>query len=187
MIHDFRVLGTTEDLPRLVKELKIGQVVITIARITRGDIVRIIDICHKIPVKLRIIPGLYEILQGKVQVSRIRNVQIEDLLGREPVELDEKQVGHFLAGKRSWSPARAGRSARELARQVARFKPEQLLLVDRAEFALFAIDRNCGVRFPTSRSSLWSRTSAKSRGCARCSGRIGRRSFCMPPRTSTCR
>ncbi|MGH9317401.1 MAG: nucleoside-diphosphate sugar epimerase/dehydratase, partial [Thermoanaerobaculia bacterium] len=78
-VHGVRVLGTTQDLPRLVKEMGIQQVVITIARITRMDILRIIDICHKIPVKLRIIPGLYEILQGKVHVTRIRNVQIGDL------------------------------------------------------------------------------------------------------------
>jgi FlaA1/EpsC-like NDP-sugar epimerase len=140
MIHDFRVLGTTDDLPRLVKELNIGQVVITIARITRGDIVRIIDICQKIPVKLRIIPGLYDILQGKVQVTRIRNVQIEDLLGREPVLLDEKQLGEFLAGKRVMVTGAGGSIGSELARQVARFAPSKLLLVDRAEFGLFSID-----------------------------------------------
>jgi FlaA1/EpsC-like NDP-sugar epimerase len=140
VIHDLRVLGTTDDLPRLVKELKIAQVVITIARITRGDILRIIDICHKIPVKMRIIPGLYEILQGKVQVTRIRNVQIEDLLGREPVLLDEKQLGEFLAGKRVLVTGAGGSIGSELARQVARFAPSQLLLVDQAEFGLFNID-----------------------------------------------
>ncbi len=140
VIHDLRVLGRADDLPRLVKELNIAQVVITIARITRGDILRIIDICHKIPVKMRIIPGLYEILQGKVQVTRIRNVQIEDLLGREPVILDEKQLGEFLAGKRVLVTGAGGSIGSELARQVARFAPSQLLLVDRAEYGLFSID-----------------------------------------------
>ena len=140
VIHDLQVLGTTDELPRLVKELQIAQVVITIARITRGDILRIIDICHKIPVKMRIIPGLFEILQGKVQVTRIRNVQIEDLLGREPVMLDEKQLGAFLAGKRVLVTGAGGSIGSELARQVARFCPSQLLLVDRAEFGLFNID-----------------------------------------------
>lgn len=107
VIHDFRVVGTTDDLPKLVKDLKIAQVVITIARITRGDIVRIIDICHAIPVKIRIIPGLYEILQGKVQVTRIRNVQIEDLLGRAGDArrkaawgLSGRQAGHGHRGRR---------------------------------------------------------------------------------------
>ena len=148
VIHGFPVLGTTQDLPRLVKEMGIAQVVITIARISRRDILRIIDVCHKIPVKLRIIPGLYQIIQGKVQVSRIRNVQIEDLLGREPVELDEAQVGHFLADRTVLVTGAGGSIGSELARQVARFKPAHLLLVERAEFALFEIDQELRRSFP---------------------------------------
>ena len=148
VVHGIPVLGTTEDLPRLVKEMGIEKVVITIARISRRDILRIIDICHKIPVKLRIIPGLYQIIQGKVQVSRIRNVQIEDLLGREPVDLDEEQVGQFLAGKTVMVTGAGGSIGSELARQVARFKPSRLLLVERAEFALFEIDQELRRSFP---------------------------------------
>ncbi len=148
VIHGFPVLGTTEDLPRLVKEMEIERVVITIARISRREILRIIDICHKIPVKLRIIPGLYQIIQGKVQVSRIRNVQIEDLLGREPVDLDEEQVGGFLADRTVMVTGAGGSIGSELARQVARFKPARLLLVERAEFALFEIDQELRRSFP---------------------------------------
>jgi FlaA1/EpsC-like NDP-sugar epimerase len=79
-------------------------------------------------------------LQGKVQVTRIRSVQIEDLLGREPVYLDEEQLGQFLAGKRVMVTGAGGSIGSELARQVARFHPSRLLLVERAEFALFEID-----------------------------------------------
>jgi FlaA1/EpsC-like NDP-sugar epimerase len=148
VIHGFPVLGTTEDLPRLVRDMGIAQVVITIARISRRDILRIIDVCHKVPVKLRIIPGLYQIIQGKVQVSRIRNVQIEDLLGREPVELDEAQVGGFLANRSVMVTGAGGSIGSELARQVARFRPSHLLLVERAEFALFEIDQELRRSFP---------------------------------------
>jgi len=140
VIHGFRVLGSTEDLPRLVKELGIAQVVITIAQISRQEILRLIGLCRKIQVGVRIIPGLYDVLQGKVQVTRIRNVQIEDLLGREPIYLDEAQLGHFLAGKRVMVTGAGGSIGSELARQVARFQPAKLLLVERAEFALFEID-----------------------------------------------
>jgi nucleoside-diphosphate-sugar epimerase len=94
------VLGTTEDLPRLVKELGISQVVITIAQISRQEILHLIGLCRKIQVSIASSRGLYDVLQGKVRVTRIRNVQIEDLLGREPVYLDEAQIGQFLAGKR---------------------------------------------------------------------------------------
>jgi FlaA1/EpsC-like NDP-sugar epimerase len=140
VIHGVRVLGTTEDMPRLVKELGISQVVITIAQISRQEILHLIGLCRKIQVSVRIIPGLYDVLQGKVQVTRIRNVQIEDLLGREPIYLDEAQLGQFLAGKRVMVTGAGGSIGSELARQVARFGPAKLLLVERAEFALFEID-----------------------------------------------
>jgi FlaA1/EpsC-like NDP-sugar epimerase len=140
VIHGIRVLGSTEELPRLVKEMGIAQVVITIAQISRQEILRLIGLCRKIQVGVRIIPGLYDVIQGKVQVTRIRNVQIEDLLGREPIYLDEAQLGQFLAGKRVMVTGAGGSIGSELARQVARFGPARLLLVERAEFALFEID-----------------------------------------------
>ncbi len=140
VIHGIRVLGPTEDLPRLVKEMGIAQVVITIAQISRQEILRLIGLCRKIQVGVRIIPGLYDVIQGKVQVTRIRNVQIEDLLGREPIYLDEAQLGQFLAGKRVMVTGAGGSIGSELARQVARFQPAKLLILERAEFALFEID-----------------------------------------------
>lgn len=141
LIHKVRVLGTTQDLPRLVQDLEIDHVVITIAQASRQDMRRIIEICERIPVKVRIIPGLYEILQGHVEVSRIRDVRIEDLLGREPVKLDEDSLNLFLAGKTVMVTGAGGSIGSELARQVLRFRPARLLLVERAENALFNIDR----------------------------------------------
>ena len=141
VIHGVRVLGTTGELPRLVRHLEIGDVVITIARISRKEIVRLVDMCRKIPVNVRIIPGLYEILQGKVRVSRIRNVEIGDLLGRDRVDLDEAAIGRFLAGKRVAITGAGGSIGAELARQVARFAPSCLLLLERAEFALFETEK----------------------------------------------
>jgi FlaA1/EpsC-like NDP-sugar epimerase/lipopolysaccharide/colanic/teichoic acid biosynthesis glycosyltransferase len=141
VIHGVKVLGNTQDLPILVRDLDIDHVIVSMAQATREDFRRILDICEKIPVKVRTIPGLYEILQGKVSVSRIRDVQIEDLLGREPVQLDEEQMAPFLAGKVVMVTGAGGSIGSELARQVARFRPSTLLLVERAEFALFSIDR----------------------------------------------
>jgi FlaA1/EpsC-like NDP-sugar epimerase len=140
VIHGIRILGTTEELPRLVRDHGIQQVVITIAQISRPQILHLIGLCRKIQVDVRIIPGLYEVLQGKVQVTRIRSVQIEDLLGREPVYLDEAELGQFLASKRVMVTGAGGSIGSELARQIARFQPSKILLVERAEFALFDID-----------------------------------------------
>lgn len=141
VIGDIRVLGTTHALPKLVREHAIDHVVITIAQASRQDIRRIVETCEKIPVKVRIIPGLYEILQGKVEVSRIRDVQIEDLLGREPVQLDEQSLSQFLKGKTVMVTGAGGSIGSELVRQVARFAPARLLLVERAEFGLFNVER----------------------------------------------
>jgi FlaA1/EpsC-like NDP-sugar epimerase len=141
VVQRHKVLGTTDALPKLVHSLQIDHVVITIAQASRQSIHRIVKICEEIPVKVRIIPGLYEILDGRVGISRIRDLQIEDLLGRDPVRLEEENVREFLTGKVVMVTGAGGSIGSELARQVAWFKPSSLLLVERAEFALFNINR----------------------------------------------
>lgn len=148
VLQEIKVLGTTQDLPRLVPMLGVDHVVITMAQASRSEIQRIVEICEKVPVKVRIIPGLYEILQGHVEVTRIRDVQIEDLLGREPVQLDVASIGNFLAGKTVMITGGGGSIGSELARQVALFAPAKLLLVERAEFGLFNIDRELREIYP---------------------------------------
>jgi FlaA1/EpsC-like NDP-sugar epimerase len=147
-VQGIRVLGTTGDLPRLVQKLGVTQVVITIARIRRSEILRLLEVCRAIPVKVRIIPGLYEVLQGKVKVTRIRDVQIEDLLGRDRVQLDERQIGEFLFERAVMVTGAGGSIGSELVRQIARYQPSCLLLVERAEFALFSIEREAARLFP---------------------------------------
>ena len=140
VVQGRRVLGTTQDLPRLVHTHGINHVVITIAHASRHQIHRIVQICESIPVKVRIIPELYEIIEGRVEISRIRDVEIEDLLGREPVQLDAESISRELEGKTVMVTGAGGSIGSELARQVQRFAPAHLLLVERAEFALFDID-----------------------------------------------
>jgi FlaA1/EpsC-like NDP-sugar epimerase len=149
VIQSQKVLGDTQDLPELVRSLGIDHVVITIAHASRHQIHRIVKICEEIPVKVRIIPELYEIIEGRVEISRIRDVQIEDLLGREPVQLDLDLLNKELAGKTVMVTGAGGSIGAELARQVLRFLPAHLLLVERAEFALFDIDHELKAANPT--------------------------------------
>jgi FlaA1/EpsC-like NDP-sugar epimerase len=140
VVHKLKVLGTTSELPELVSRYAIDHVVITIAQASRRDIRRIIEICEGIPVRVRIIPGIYEILQGNVEISRIRDLRVDDLLGRDPVQLDERSLSEFLAGKTVMVTGAGGSIGSELVRQLMRFNPATLLLVERSEPALFKID-----------------------------------------------
>jgi FlaA1/EpsC-like NDP-sugar epimerase len=146
-VSGIKVLGTTDDLARLVDELNIEQVVIAIDQAQGKDIRRILNICREIPVRARIVPSLHEIIHGRVQVSRIRDVQIEDLLGREPIHLDDKNLHDFLTGKTVMVTGAGGSIGSELVRQIAEFHPKLLLLVERTEFVLFQIERELSKNF----------------------------------------
>jgi FlaA1/EpsC-like NDP-sugar epimerase len=148
VIHGVEVLGGCQDLPHLVPKLGIDHVVISLAQASRQEFRRILDLCEAIPVHVQIIPGLYEILEGKVKFSRLRDVQIEDLLGREQINLEEQSIRRFLEGKTVVVTGAGGSIGSELARQVARFLPAKLLLIDRAEFALFGIEQELRELFP---------------------------------------
>lgn len=147
-VNGIKVLGTTDDLARLVDELNIEQIVIAIDQAQGKEIRRILDVCREIPVKARIVPSLHEIVHGRVQVSRIRDVEIEDLLGREPIQLDDKNLHEFLTDKVVMVTGAGGSIGAELVRQVAEYNPKLLLLVERAEFMLFQIERELTKDFP---------------------------------------
>ncbi len=152
VIHGICVLGTTADLPRLVRELSIDHVVIAVTEASRRQLKRICDICDGIPVKVRIVPPMHEILQGTVRMSRIRDVQVEDLLGRDQVHLDEADITSMLTGMPVMVTGAGGSIGSELVRQVARFGASSLLLVERSEFALYNIEREVRARWPDLRA-----------------------------------
>ena len=148
VIDGVRVLGSTADLPRLARELAVDQAVVTIADAPPETIRKVVEVCQRARVKVRTIPGLYEVLQGKVAISRFREIAMEDLLGRAPVRLDEEALDLFLRGRRVMVTGAGGSIGSELARQIARFRPTRLLLLERAEFALFEIHRELGTLWP---------------------------------------
>lgn len=141
LIHGKRVLGNLADLKGLADEHGVRQVIITIAAARAATIRTIVKACEAAGLRARIIPGLYEILQGKVSISRFRDVDIEDLLGREPVELDTARIRSFLTGRTVLITGAGGSIGSELCRQAGIFEPKRLLLLERAEFALFDIHR----------------------------------------------
>lgn len=148
VINGVEVIGTTENIPQLVRSLDIDHVIITIAEAARPDFYRIIKICESVPVKVKTIPGLYELLQEKVIVSRIRDVEVEDLLGRSPVSLDALSIETFLSGKVVLVTGAGGSIGSELTRQLLVCPISKLILVERSEFALFGIEREIAARLP---------------------------------------
>jgi len=142
VIAGIKVLGTTANLEQLVHRLAIEEVIITIALASRKDIRRIVKICEAVPVKVKIIPGLYEILSGSVSVSKFREVRIEDLLGRDVVEFDNEapEVQERFSGKRILITGAGGSIGSELCRQILRLHPQELILLDKDENSLFEID-----------------------------------------------
>lgn len=148
VIHGVRVLGTSRDIPRLARELAIDHVLLTIAEADPKRIQKILEICRRHRLTVRSVPGLYELLQGRVSFSRFRTVEVEELLGREPVRLDEHLLDRFLTGRRVMVTGAGGSIGAELARQIARFGPSRLLLFERAEAALFNIHHELEALWP---------------------------------------
>lgn len=144
-VGGYKVLGTTADLPRLVNDLSIQHVVIALDDASGKEVRRILQICGEIPVRARIVPTLNEIAHGRVSVSRIRDVQIEDLLGREPIELDDQNLHEFLTNRTVMVTGAGGSIGSELVRQILNYKPRRILLVERAEFLLFQIGREFSI------------------------------------------
>ena len=148
VIQGKKVLGTTDDLPEICRSTDIDHVIITIAQISREELRRIVAICEEIPLRTRIIPGLYEILEGRVGITRFRDIEIEDLLGRAPVQLEQEAVEPFIKNKTVLVTGAGGSIGAELSKQIARIGPANLILLERAEFALFQIDRELSNDWP---------------------------------------
>ena len=138
-IGSLTVFGTTEDLPKLVENLFIDQVIIAMPSAPPAEIRRIVDMCRQSEVETRILPGLYELINGKVSVNQLREVSIEDLLGREPITLDTPAIAGYIEGRVVLVTGAGGSIGSELCRQIMRFQPKVLLLLGKGENSIFAI------------------------------------------------
>ena len=140
-IQGYPVLGTIEQLPDIVRVQKVDEVIVSMARVPRSLIRRIVMLCEIAHVPARIVPGYYELIKGSVTVSKIRNIDVSDLLGREETQVDSNAVIALLQQKRVLITGAGGSIGSELVRQVLQAGPEQLILVEHSERALYEIDR----------------------------------------------
>jgi len=140
-IHNLKVLGTRKDIGKIVSREDINEIIIAIPSAS-GKIVReIISYCERTKAKLKILPGMYKIIKGDITINEIREVRLEDLLGRKPVETNLEEISQYLSGKSVLITGAAGSIGSELSRQVIRFNPGKLLLLDNNENEIFFLQR----------------------------------------------
>jgi FlaA1/EpsC-like NDP-sugar epimerase len=136
-IHGIPVVGTLSDMARTVDIRRIEEVIIAIPSAPGRVVRQVADVCRHKGVPFRTMPGIYELIGGKVNVSRLREVDITDLLRREPAHIDDHLIGETLGGRRVLVTGAGGSIGRELCRQVARWGPSSLILVGHGENSIF--------------------------------------------------
>ncbi|MCK5913427.1 MAG: polysaccharide biosynthesis protein, partial [Desulfuromusa sp.] len=142
-----KVLGGQADLGKVVDKFGIEEIIIAIPSATGKQIKSIVERCQKSNVKFRILPGVGDLIDGRVSVQQIRDVDLNDLLGREPISLDEVQISSYLQGKRVLITGAGGSIGSEICRQVAKFHPGKFILFENAETPLFLIEQELTQKF----------------------------------------
>ena len=150
-LHGLPVLGDTKHLKALVRLHDIEDVIIAMPSADRFVVRNILNSCQKARVRFKILPSISGIIDGTVSISQIKDVDIEDLLGREPVILDEQGIGKYLTGKKVLITGAAGSIGSEICRQVARYAPQKIILFENAETPLYQIEKELAASYPNSR------------------------------------
>ena len=143
-----KILGTRYDIPRICKENNVEVIFFTISNISPDDRRKILEICQETGCKVRILPGTKELIKDKPLIQSFRDVQIEDLLGRDPIKLDNKNIGKLIENKVVLVTGGGGSIGSELCRQIIKFKPSKLVIVDIYENNLYDIEQELKFNYP---------------------------------------
>lgn len=146
-IHGIRILGDVESLPEIVRSNGVQEVLIAIPSATGPQMRRIVEACEGNNLRFKTLPGMGEIINGKVSIKALRDVDYSDLLGRTAVEMDGGKIGRYLKDKRILVTGAGGSIGSELCRQIIRFHPEILVLLDISEADLYEIEMEFGHHF----------------------------------------
>ncbi|MDT9026809.1 polysaccharide biosynthesis protein [Rossellomorea yichunensis] len=148
-IYGVTILGRTKDIPTLVEKHQIDNIIIAIPSLRKGELQEVYQQCSKTTAKTQIMPMIEDIVSGKVSVNQFREVQVEDLLGREPVELDTNSISKKLSGKTVLVTGAGGSIGSEICRQVSKFRPKKLLLLGHGENSIYTIDMELRNKYGT--------------------------------------
>ncbi len=147
-IHGISVLGGLDRLTSVCEDHEVDELLIAMPSASKQQIRRVVDLCQGANIRFKTLPAMEDLIAGRATVTEMRDVDINDLLGRAPVTLDADEIARFIADRIVMVTGAGGSIGSEMCRQVARFKPRRLLLVEQAEWHLFEIDRELRAQQP---------------------------------------
>src|SRR5690625_74385 len=139
-VYNLPVLGQVKDISCIVEDKNIEHIVIAIPSLANGQLNAIVDECSKTKIQVQMIPKIEDLMTGRVSVSNLKNVEVEDLLGRAPVNLDIDAISEYVTGKIVMVTGSGGSIGSELCRQLAQFEPNKMVLVGHGEYSIYNID-----------------------------------------------
>lgn len=147
-LHGVKVMGNRQNIPELVKQYRIDEIIIAMPSAPAKEIKEILDVCKETGCDLKRLPGVYQLVNGEVGISKLKEVDVNDLLGREPVKVDLSAIMDYVAGKVVLVTGGGGSIGSEICRQVAGHNPKMLVLVDIYENTTYDIQNELKNRFP---------------------------------------
>lgn len=147
----FSILGAIDQVPDIVEEHHVEHIIIATPSAEGHEIRRITEICRRTPCKVKIMPGLYEMMETGKQdkgLRQLREIRLEDLLRRDPIELDFDKITHYIAGKTVLITGAGGSIGSELSRQISRVGAKEILLLGRGENSIYEIYQELKMKFP---------------------------------------
>ena len=147
-LHGVKVLGNRQNIPELVKRYRIDEIIIAMPSAPAREIKEILDVCKETGCELKRLPGVYQLVNGEVGISKLKEVDVNDLLGREPVKVDLSTILNYVSGKTVLVTGGGGSIGSEICRQVAEHHPKMLVLVDIYENTTYDIQNELKNKYP---------------------------------------
>ena len=147
-IQGIKVVGGRDRIIECADIFDIDEIIVAMPSASRAEISEILDICKETSCKLRSLPGMYQLVNGEVSVSKLRDVEVEDLLGRDPIEVDIDSILGYVKGKKVLVTGGGGSIGSELCRQIAGHKPELLIILDIYENSVYDVQQELKVKYP---------------------------------------
>ena len=147
-IHGVKIMGNRYEIPRLAKELAVDEIIIAMPAVSQKEIKGILDICKETGCEMKRLPGIYQLVNGDVSVAKLKDVDVNDLLGRDPIEVDLDSILGYVENKVIMVTGGGGSIGSELCRQIASHHPKQLVLVDIYENTIYDIQNELRRNYP---------------------------------------